>query len=50
MASIVRSDSSNSRWPSTVTSENEAGADLALIQPHLLYYVNHVVSLYANYF
>lgn len=50
MAPIVLSDSSNSQWPSTVKSENEAGVDLVLIQPHLLYYVNHVVLLYANYF
>ena len=50
MAPIVRSDSSNSQWPSTVTSENEVGVDLVLIQPYLLYYVNHVVFLYANFF
>ena len=31
----------------TVTGENEDGDDLVLIQPFLLYYVNHVV-LYAN--
>ena len=50
MAPIVRSDSSNSQWPSTVTRENEVGVDLVLIQPYLLYYVNHVVFLYANFF
>ena len=50
MAPIVRLDSSNLQWPSTVTSENDGGVDLVLIQPHLLYYVNHVVLLYANYF
>ena len=31
----------------TVTGENEDGDDLVLIQPFLLYYINHVV-LYAN--
>ena len=29
----------------TVTGRNEAGADLVLIQPFLLYYVNHVLLM-----
>ena len=29
----------------TVTGENEAGVDLVLIQPFLLYYVNHVILI-----
>ena len=29
----------------TVTGGNEAGVDLVLIQPFLLYYVNHVVLM-----
>ena len=29
----------------TVTGANEAGVDLGLIQPFLLYYVNHVVVM-----
>ena len=29
----------------TVTVGNEAGVDLVLIQPFLLYYVNHVVVM-----
>ena len=29
----------------TVTSANKAGVDLGLIQPLLLYYVNHVVVM-----
>ena len=33
---------------STITGGNEAGVDVVLIQPFLLYYVNHVVLIYAN--
>ena len=29
----------------TVTGANEAGVDVGLIQPSLIYYVNHVVVL-----
>ena len=29
----------------TVTGSNEAAVDLVLIQPFLLYYVNHVVVM-----
>ena len=29
----------------TVTGENEVGVDLVLIQPFLLYYVNHFVLM-----
>ena len=34
----------------TVTSENEAGVDLVLIQPLLLYYVNNVVLMLTSIF
>ena len=34
----------------TVTCENESGVDLLLIQPFLLYYVNHVVLSLTIYF
>ena len=34
----------------TVTAENEAGVDLVLIQPFLLYYVNHVVLMPTSIF
>ena len=30
---------------STITGGNEAGVDVVLIQPFLLYYVNHVVLM-----
>ena len=33
----------------TVTGGNEAGVDLVLIQPFLLYYVNHVVLINISY-
>ena len=34
----------------TVTGENEAGVDLVLIQPFLLYYANHVVLMLTSIF
>ena len=34
----------------TVTGANEAGVDLVLIQPFLLYYVNHVVVMLTFFF
>ena len=34
----------------TVTGANEAGVDLVLIQPFLLYYVNHVVVMPTFFF
>jgi len=34
----------------TATAENEAGVDLVLIQPFLLYYVNHVVLMLSSIF
>ena len=34
----------------TVTGENKAGLDLGLIQPFLLYYVNHVVLMPTSIF
>ena len=34
----------------TVMAENEAGVDLVLIQPFLLYYVNHVVLMPTSIF
>ena len=34
----------------TVTGGNEAGVDLVLIQPCLLYYVNHVVLMLTSIF
>ena len=34
----------------TVTGGNEAGVDLVLIQPFLLYYVNHVVVMLTSIF
>ena len=34
----------------TVTGGNEAGVDLVLIQPFLLYYVNHVVLMLSSIF
>ena len=34
----------------TVTGENEAGVDLVLIQPFLLYYVNHVFLMLTSIF
>ena len=34
----------------TVTGENEAGVDHVLIQPFLLYYVNHVVLMVTSIF
>ena len=34
----------------TVTDGNEAGVDLVLIQPFLLYYLNHVVLMLASIF
>ena len=33
----------------TVARENEAGVDLVLIQPFLLYYVNHVFLMLAKF-
>ena len=33
-----------------VTGGNEAGVDLVLIQPFLLYYVNHVVLMLTSMF
>ena len=34
----------------SVTGENEAGVDLVLIQPLLLYYVTHVVFMLTSIF
>ena len=34
----------------TVEGENEAGVDLVLIQPFLLYYVNHVFLMLTSIF
>ena len=34
----------------TVTVGNEAGVDVALIQPYLLYYVNHIVVMLTSIF
>ena len=34
----------------TVAGENEAGVDLVLIQPFLLYYVNHVFLMLTSIF
>ena len=34
----------------TVAGETEAGVDLVLIQPFLLYYVNHVFLMLTNIF
>ena len=34
----------------TATGGNEAGVDLVLIQPFLLYYVNHVVLMLSSIF
>ena len=34
----------------TVTGGNEANVDLVLIQPFLLYYVNHVVLMLTSIF
>ena len=34
----------------TVTDGSEAGVDLALMQPFLLYYVNHVVLMLTSIF
>ena len=34
----------------TVAGENEAGVDLVLIQPFLLYYVNHVFLMLTSNF
>ena len=34
----------------TVAGENEAGVDLVLIQPFLLYYVNHVFLVLTSIF
>ena len=34
----------------TVAGENEAGVDLVLIQPFLLYYVNHVLLMLISIF
>ena len=34
----------------TVTSENETGVDYVLIQPSLLYYVNHVFLMLTSIF
>ena len=34
----------------TVAGENEAGIDLVLIQPFLLYYVNHVFLMLTSIF
>ena len=34
----------------TVAGENEAGVDLVLIQPFLLYYVNHVFRMLTSIF
>ena len=34
----------------TVTGENEARVDLVLLQPFLLYYVNHVVLMITSIF
>ena len=36
--------------PFTVAGENEAGVDLVLIQPFLLYYVNHVFLMLTSIF
>ena len=40
----------NSHFHSTVKAENEAGVDLVLIQPFLLYYVNHVALMLTSIF
>ena len=34
----------------TVTGENETGVDLVLIQPFLLYYVNHIFLMLTSIF
>ena len=41
---------SNSIAHFTVAGENEAGVDLVLIQPFLLYYVNHVFLMLTSIF
>ena len=43
-------ESYNSPFCSSVTGGNEAGVDHVLIQPFLLYYVNHVVLMLSSIF
>ena len=45
MANETSRENSRSIAHFTVTGANEAGIDLVLIRPFLLYYVNHVVVM-----